>query len=152
MGEQGLRFPSGGPGRALPPGSPWGFPCLIPCLHHSSCGQPPGWVSRTASLLPLLPMLCLPLEAWLGHGSCLSPRASLSTTGSETGAAWCVPGESAPQGPLPVLCARSGQDLLPDWNLRSPVSCRWVQEFLNEENRGLDVLLEYLAFAQCSVT
>ncbi|KAM4844485.1 formin-like protein 1 isoform 4-T4 [Thomomys bottae] len=28
----------------------------------------------------------------------------------------------------------------------------WVQEFLNEENCGLDVLLEYLAFAQCSVT
>ncbi|XP_021569292.1 formin-like protein 1 [Carlito syrichta] len=28
----------------------------------------------------------------------------------------------------------------------------WVQEFLNEENRGLDVLLEYLAFAQCSLT
>ncbi|XP_051850844.1 formin-like protein 1 isoform X5 [Antechinus flavipes] len=28
----------------------------------------------------------------------------------------------------------------------------WVQEFLNEENQGLDVLLEYLAFAQCSVT
>ncbi|KAJ8793145.1 hypothetical protein J1605_003822 [Eschrichtius robustus] len=28
----------------------------------------------------------------------------------------------------------------------------WVQEFLNEENRGLDVLLEYLAFVQCSVT
>ncbi|KAJ1072050.1 hypothetical protein K5549_013917 [Capra hircus] len=27
----------------------------------------------------------------------------------------------------------------------------WVQEFLNEENRGLDVLLDYLAFAQCSV-
>ncbi|XP_032652814.1 formin-like protein 1 isoform X5 [Chelonoidis abingdonii] len=29
---------------------------------------------------------------------------------------------------------------------------RWVQEFLNEENKGLDVLLEYLAFAQCAVT
>eukprot|EP00069_Balaena_mysticetus_P018364 bmy_11365T0 len=28
----------------------------------------------------------------------------------------------------------------------------WVQEFLNEENRGLDVLLEYLASVQCSVT
>ncbi|XP_054987626.1 formin-like protein 1 isoform X1 [Sorex araneus] len=28
----------------------------------------------------------------------------------------------------------------------------WVQEFLNEENRGLEVLLDYLAFAQCSVT
>uniref|UniRef100_A0A8C8SRR4 Formin like 1 n=1 Tax=Pelusios castaneus TaxID=367368 RepID=A0A8C8SRR4_9SAUR len=28
----------------------------------------------------------------------------------------------------------------------------WVQEFLNEENKGLDVLLEYLAFAQCAVT
>ncbi|XP_071433422.1 LOW QUALITY PROTEIN: formin-like protein 1 [Pithys albifrons albifrons] len=27
----------------------------------------------------------------------------------------------------------------------------WVQEFLNEENKGLDVLLQYLAFAQCSV-
>ncbi|KAM8988734.1 formin-like protein 1 isoform 2-T2 [Ara ararauna] len=27
----------------------------------------------------------------------------------------------------------------------------WVQEFLNEENKGLDVLLEYLAFAQYSV-
>lgn len=29
---------------------------------------------------------------------------------------------------------------------------RWVQEFLNEENKGLDVLLEYLAFAQCALT
>ncbi|KAM6108121.1 LOW QUALITY PROTEIN: formin-like protein 1 [Pterocles gutturalis] len=28
----------------------------------------------------------------------------------------------------------------------------WVQEFLNEENKGLDVLLEFLALAQCSVT
>ncbi|XP_067412360.1 formin-like protein 1 isoform X2 [Emydura macquarii macquarii] len=28
----------------------------------------------------------------------------------------------------------------------------WVQEFLSEENKGLDVLLEYLAFAQCAVT
>ncbi|XP_020653645.3 formin-like protein 1 isoform X5 [Pogona vitticeps] len=28
----------------------------------------------------------------------------------------------------------------------------WVQDFLNEENKGLDVLVEYLAFAQCSVT
>lgn len=50
-----------------------------------------------------------------------------------------------------VLCAQYGQDLLPGWNSGSAVSRRWVQEFLNEENRGLDVLLEYLAFAQCSV-
>nr|XP_034991395.1 formin-like protein 1 isoform X3 [Zootoca vivipara] len=28
----------------------------------------------------------------------------------------------------------------------------WVQEFLNEENKGLDVLVDYLAFAQCSVS
>ncbi|XP_041087295.1 formin-like protein 1 [Polyodon spathula] len=28
----------------------------------------------------------------------------------------------------------------------------WAQEFLNEENRGLDVLVDYLSFAQCSVT
>ncbi|PWA28708.1 hypothetical protein CCH79_00014874 [Gambusia affinis] len=27
----------------------------------------------------------------------------------------------------------------------------WVREFLNEENRGLDVLVEYLSFAQCAV-
>lgn len=36
--------------------------------------------------------------------------------------------------------------------LKEPRFRRWVQEFLNEENRGLDVLLDYLAFAQCSVT
>ncbi|MEQ2274295.1 Formin-like protein 2, partial [Xenotaenia resolanae] len=29
---------------------------------------------------------------------------------------------------------------------------RWVREFLNEENRGLDVLVEYLSFAQYAVT
>lgn len=33
----------------------------------------------------------------------------------------------------------------------TPLLSSWVQEFLNEENKGLDVLLEYLAFAQCSV-
>lgn len=37
------------------------------------------------------------------------------------------------------------------WNPLTPVLPSWVQEFLNEENKGLDVLLEYLAFAQCSV-
>lgn len=56
-------------------------------------------------------------------------------------------------GPWPsLLCAQSGQDRPPGWDSGSPVACRWVEEFLNEENRGLDVLLEYLAFAQCSVT
>ncbi|KAJ7987711.1 hypothetical protein DPEC_G00329330 [Dallia pectoralis] len=28
----------------------------------------------------------------------------------------------------------------------------WAQEFLNEENHGLDVLVDYLSFAQCAVT
>uniref|UniRef100_A0A6Q2YSR4 Formin-like 1a n=1 Tax=Esox lucius TaxID=8010 RepID=A0A6Q2YSR4_ESOLU len=28
----------------------------------------------------------------------------------------------------------------------------WAQEFLNEENCGLDVLVDYLSFAQCAVT
>uniref|UniRef100_A0A8C4PH49 Formin like 3 n=1 Tax=Equus asinus asinus TaxID=83772 RepID=A0A8C4PH49_EQUAS len=28
---------------------------------------------------------------------------------------------------------------------------RWVREFLNDENKGLDVLVDYLSFAQCSV-
>ena len=27
----------------------------------------------------------------------------------------------------------------------------WVREFLNDENKGLDVLVDYLSFAQCSV-
>ncbi|KAM9429696.1 formin-like protein 3 isoform 2-T3 [Salvelinus alpinus] len=27
----------------------------------------------------------------------------------------------------------------------------WVREFLNDENRGLDILVEYLSFAQCAV-
>nr|XP_015199556.1 PREDICTED: formin-like protein 3 [Lepisosteus oculatus] len=27
----------------------------------------------------------------------------------------------------------------------------WVREFLNDENKGLDVLVEYLSFAQCAV-
>lgn len=29
--------------------------------------------------------------------------------------------------------------------------CRWVREFLNDENKGLDVLVDYLSFAQCAV-
>ncbi|XP_070623054.1 formin-like protein 1 isoform X6 [Erythrolamprus reginae] len=28
----------------------------------------------------------------------------------------------------------------------------WVQDFINEENNGLEVLVDYLAFAQCSLT
>lgn len=35
--------------------------------------------------------------------------------------------------------------------LSLPVCHRWVREFLNDENRGLDVLVEYLSFAQCAV-
>lgn len=27
----------------------------------------------------------------------------------------------------------------------------WAQEFLSEENQGLDVLVDYLSFAHCSV-
>lgn len=61
-----------------------------------------------------------------------------------------IPGESAPRGPVPVLCAHPGQDL--PAGAEGACVRRWVQEFLNEENRGLDVLLDYLAFAQCSVT
>ncbi|OPJ79668.1 formin-like protein 2 isoform B [Patagioenas fasciata monilis] len=34
----------------------------------------------------------------------------------------------------------------------SDFSNRWVREFLNEENKGLDVLVEYLSFAQYAVT
>ena len=66
---------------------------------------------------------------------------------------WLSSWERAAQGPLLCpFCANTGQDLLPGRHSGSPVPCRWVQEFLNEENRGLDVLLEYLASVQCSVT
>lgn len=34
----------------------------------------------------------------------------------------------------------------------SSYALRWVREFLNEENQGLDVLVEYLSFAQYAVT
>ncbi|CAB1346621.1 unnamed protein product, partial [Coregonus sp. 'balchen'] len=37
-----------------------------------------------------------------------------------------------------------------DGECRSPP--KWVREFLNEENKGLDVLVEYLSFAQYAVT
>ena len=30
--------------------------------------------------------------------------------------------------------------------------CSWAQEFLNEENQGLDVLVDYLSFAHSAVT
>lgn len=108
-------------------------------------------MSRTASRPPLWSSL----EAWLGHGSYLSPLASPSITGSsEVGlvGVFLGTGEAALEPWLCLFCAHSGQDLPPGWNSGSPVPCRWVEEFLNEENRGLDVLLEYLAFAQCSVT
>lgn len=30
--------------------------------------------------------------------------------------------------------------------------CSWAQEFLNEENQGLDVLVDYLSVAHSAVT
>jgi hypothetical protein len=71
-----------------------------------------------------------------------------STTGSlGDGVWWYLLG----QGHLRALAVPVWCPFL-SWNSGIPVPCRWVQEFLNEENCGLDVLLEYLAFAQCSVT
>uniref|UniRef100_A0A8C3KPW6 Formin like 3 n=1 Tax=Calidris pygmaea TaxID=425635 RepID=A0A8C3KPW6_9CHAR len=37
------------------------------------------------------------------------------------------------------------------WALMGGWCCRWVREFLNDENKGLDVLVNYLSFAQCAV-
>lgn len=37
-------------------------------------------------------------------------------------------------------------------SLPLPFPHRWVREFLNEDNKGLDVLVEYLSFAQYAVT
>ena len=55
---------------------------------------------------PLLPTLCLPLEAWLGRGSCPRfPPSSPGVTGSsEARAGGCLPGKGQPRGPC---CARS---------------------------------------------
>lgn len=39
----------------------------------------------------------------------------------------------------------------PPWALTAACGRRWVREFLNDENKGLDVLVNYLSFAQCAV-
>lgn len=50
-----------------------------------------------------------------------------------------VPGASPELHPAPRVRAQAGSRL------------RWVREFLNDENKGLDVLVDYLSFAQCTV-
>lgn len=71
--------------------------------------------------------------------------------GSLEGGGWRYVLGKGSQGLLLCLLTALLGGLLSAWNSENLVLCRWVQEFLNEENRGLDVLLEYLAFAQCSV-
>lgn len=90
LGEQGLRCPSWGPGRALPPGGSWGFPLLLPRHLPPPTSlvtrPPPQWLCLRAplgcSLPPLWPTLCSALEAWWGPGSYLSPLVPSSLTGS----------------------------------------------------------------------
>uniref|UniRef100_A0A7M4E0J1 Formin like 3 n=1 Tax=Crocodylus porosus TaxID=8502 RepID=A0A7M4E0J1_CROPO len=50
-----------------------------------------------------------------------------------------VPGASPERHPAAQGRAQAGSAL------------RWVREFLNDENKGLDVLVDYLSFAQCTV-
>ena len=113
-----------------------------------ACGAHSRMGSRTAFRPPFLPALTGPLSrGWtVGPARVLASFRGI-TGSSEAGAGCCLPG-GGPWGPL--LCPL-GSAPPPGRCSGSPVSCRWVQEFLNEENRGLDVLLEYLAFAQCSV-
>lgn len=68
------------------------------------------------------------------------PSLVLISGGSRRRCCW-VRG-SGPSSPL---------TLFSDPSLYVPFTCRWVREFLNDENKGLDVLVDYLSFAQCSV-
>ncbi|KAG7275713.1 hypothetical protein CRUP_011340, partial [Coryphaenoides rupestris] len=45
-----------------------------------------------------------------------------------------------------------GLDVLVEYLSFAQYAVTWVREFLNEENKGLDVLVEYLSFAQYAVT
>ena len=114
-----------------------------------ACGVPlqDGGPEQLPCLLSRPPLAGLLRRGWaLGPVRVLASSRGVSGS-SEAGAGCCLPGEG-PWGPL--LCPL-GSVPHPGRPSGSPVSCRWVQEFLNEENRGLDVLLDYLAFAQCSV-
>ena len=83
----------------------------------------------------------------------LGPSASPGILESLEGGGWCcVLGQWHPRVKGFALLAAQLDRTLSGCNSLNLVLCSWVQEFLNEENRGLDVLLEYLAFAQCSVT
>uniref|UniRef100_A0A8B9S0Q5 Formin like 3 n=1 Tax=Accipiter nisus TaxID=211598 RepID=A0A8B9S0Q5_9AVES len=58
-----------------------------------------------------------------------------------------VPGR--PRCPLPHPCTGPGVPMVVGgWCWRGVL---WVREFLNDENKGLDVLVNYLSFAQCAV-
>ncbi|KAJ7417682.1 formin-like protein 2 [Pitangus sulphuratus] len=78
---------------------------------------------------------------------------------------------SALSSTIPALCCQkealqenadpdrgaSLEVLLHPWDSSRDMECPvlqlvWVREFLNEENKGLDVLVEYLSFAQYAVT
>ncbi|XP_078192848.1 formin-like protein 3 isoform X4 [Callithrix jacchus] len=68
-------------------------------------------------------------------------------------ATWRAPRGARESRPLSRCCCRPARCrcLSPvSWRKGSPW-CWWVREFLNDENKGLDVLVDYLSFAQCSV-
>nr|XP_016778946.1 formin-like protein 3 isoform X3 [Pan troglodytes] len=68
-------------------------------------------------------------------------------------ATWRAPRGARESPPLSRCCCRPARCrcLSPvSWRKGSPW-CWWVREFLNDENKGLDVLVDYLSFAQCSV-
>lgn len=100
--------------------------------------------------LPLL-LPGLDFHTLLGCGACLGPQHPLISRGLlKVGDGVMFWGKGSQGLLLCLLIACLGRSLS-GCNSQNLVLCRWVQEFLNEENRGLDVLLEYLAFAQCSV-
>lgn len=101
MGEQGLRFPWGGRGRgrALAAGSPW-----VPLVILPSPPQAVPMDPLQAGCPPLLPTLCLPLEAWLGRGSCPRPLpSSPGVTGSCEAVVFLGKGSPGALA-VPILC------------------------------------------------
>ena len=148
--SEGLDFRGMGEGEGSASREPLGAPYYPPHARSRLCLWAP-LQDGGPEQLPCL-LFCPTLTGPLSRGWAVGPAQVLAsscgiTGSSEAGAGCCLPGRG-PWGPL--LCPL-GSAPPPGRCSGSPVSCRWVQEFLNEENRGLDVLLEYLAFAQCSV-
>lgn len=123
------------------------------CLREASGAFQPLHHGLSLWSISFSPASCARCAHTAGLWVPLRPSASPDILESLEGGGWCyVLGQWYSRVKGFALLAAQLDRTLSGCNSLDIVLCRWVQEFLNEENRGLDVLLEYLAFAQCSVT